>query len=85
MNQDTKFKTDLMNVVQAYGMTANTADAKATLISALTTSLAIAITISCDGDKEQIDKVVYGVENFLITSITEMTADIQSKFKRGGK
>jgi hypothetical protein len=77
MNQDTKFKTDLANVVQAYGMTAHTAEAKATLISSLATSLAIAITISCDGDKEQIDKVVYGVESFLMASITEMTNDFK--------
>lgn len=77
MNQDAKFKTDLANVVQAYGMTAHTADAKATLISALATSLAIAITISCDGDKDQIDKVVYGVESFLMASITEMTNDFK--------
>ena len=77
MNQDTKFKNDLANVVQAYGMTAHTADAKATLISALATSLAISITISCDGDKEQIDKIIYGVENFLIQSITEMTNDFK--------
>jgi len=77
MNQDTKFKNDLANVVQAYGMTAHTADAKATLISALTTSLAIAITISCEGDKEQIDRVVYGVEGFLMASITEMTNDFK--------